>query len=65
MSAKLVTIILLAIGCLNVSGILIVRVFSRMQEFSMRRALGASIARILRQVYTEVIMIFLLGGVLG
>ena len=61
-SVQIVTFIVLLIGCLNVSGMIMVRSFSRIQEFAMRRALGASIRRLSSQILTEIIIYFMLGG---
>ena len=61
-SVQIVTLIVLVIGCLNVSGMIMVRSFSRIQEYAMRRALGASIRRLSGQIFTEIIIYFMLGG---
>ena len=61
-SVQVVTLIVLIIGCLNVSGMIMVRSFSRIQEYAMRRALGASIRRLSGQIFTEIIIYFMLGG---
>ncbi len=61
-SVQIVTAIVLLIGCLNVSGMIMVRSFSRIQEYAMRRALGASIRRLSGQILTEIMIYFLLGG---
>jgi len=61
-SVQIVTFIVLLIGCLNVSGMIMVRSFSRIQEFAMRRALGGSIRRLSSQILTEIIIYFMLGG---
>jgi predicted permease len=61
-SVQVVTLIVLVIGCLNVSGMIMVRSFSRIQEYAMRRALGASIRRLSAQIFTEIIIYFVLGG---
>lgn len=61
-SVQVVTLIVLVIGCLNVSGMILVRSFSRIQEFAMRRALGASVRRLTMQILTEISVYFLLGA---
>ncbi len=61
-SVQIVTFIVLLIGCLNVSGMIMVRSFSRIQEYAMRRALGASIRRLSGQILTEIIIYFMLEG---
>lgn len=64
-SIRWVTMMVLLIGCLNVGGMILVRGFARLQEFAMRSALGASISRLARQLYVEIFLYFLLGGILS
>jgi predicted permease len=53
------TAVVLAIGCLNVGGMVLVRNYGRLQEYGMRRALGASRVRLCRQIYAEIMLHFL------
>ena len=57
--------VVLFIACANLAGLLLVRVIRRRREFSVRLALGASGAAVLRQSLIEALILSVGGGLLG
>jgi putative ABC transport system permease protein len=57
--------LLLAIGCGNVSILLLARGTARQQEFAVRSAIGATRRRLIRQLLTEALLLSVSGAILG
>lgn len=61
----ILALLILAVACANLGGLMLARAVARQHEIGIRIAIGAGRGRILRQLFTESLMLASLGSIAG
>ena len=62
---SVLTLLILAVACGNLGGLILARAVQREREIGIRMAIGANAARVLRQLLTESLLLATLGSAAG
>jgi len=62
---SIVPVLVLLVACANAANVLMAHHTARRREFAMRRAIGASRGRLVRQLMAESLVVALLAGLAG